>query len=361
MRVLVITPWLPTRKKPATGTFTVRDIELLRRDHEVTVFHLAAPGDLTPEETPAAGTIRQPYNFKSPRSSLAATRQIRKMLPEYDLVHTMAMSALFPTAMARPTIPWVHTEHFSDLVNPGLPWHRKALLAALSTFYRFPSASVAVGKDLAAVIDKHRTQETSVIGNYVNFPAQVTDRTPRQDPRLLAVGGLIHRKGPLESVQTLAELHDKGVHATLTWVGSGPLKDQVQTLARRLSVEEFLHLPGFVDPGVLSRYFEEADLFFLPTEAETFGVVFAEALAHGLPVVTTGVGGHTDFLPPNASRVADNRRPETLATAIQDLLGDPQKPSRSRISREAARVFSEEERRVQYANVYAQASSQTGP
>ncbi len=353
MRVLVVTPWLPTAKKPAAGTFTLRDIELLQRDHTVTILHLT---DADPGEPAPPGTVRSSYNFRSPSSVRAATRAVQDLLDSHDLVHTMAMSALLPVAAARPTLPWVHTEHFSELVNPNLPWHRKALLRTLSTLYRFPTQTVAVGTELANVLDKHRAEPTTVIGNYVRFPAELHDRPPREDPQLLAVGGLIPRKGPLESVQTLAELHDRGVHATLTWVGTGPLEDKMRTLARHLSVEEFLHLPGFVTPNDLSQYFLDADLFFLPTQAETFGVVFAEALAHGLPVVGAGVGGHIDFLPPEGSRIATSRRPEKLAAATRELLDDPKRLTRTQLSSYAASRFSEERRQTQYADVYTQAT-----
>jgi glycosyltransferase involved in cell wall biosynthesis len=98
-----------------------------------------------------------------------------------------------------------------------------------------------------------------------------------------------------------------------------------------------------------------AHLFVLPTQGETFGVAIAEALGHGLPVVTSGQGGHRAFLPPAASRAVDARSGPALAGAIAELAADPERWTPEQIAAYARETFSEERRRADYREVYDRA------
>ena len=93
----------------------------------------------------------------------------------------------------------------------------------------------------------------------------------------------------------------------------------------------------------------------MPTEGETFGVSFAEALGHGLPVVTSGIGGHLDFLRPEVSRVVETRSGAALADAAEELIGDPGRWTPDQIANYARDKFSEDTRRIEYAAVYESA------
>lgn len=361
MRVLALTPWFPSKRRPAAGIFTLRDVELLAADHDVTVLHLGRPEDLSAGEETSVGrlgieVVRLPYSFLSPRSVRKAAAKVRELLKENDALHSMAMSSLLPAALARPRVPWIHTEHFSELVNPELPAHRRSLLRILKNLYRLPDEVVAVGRDLAETIEEQRSKPSWIIGNYVRFPEGLL---PRREPhaciRILSVGGLISRKGPLESVEAVAELRDRGQSASLRWAGTGELAQAVKERAAELGMSEHVELLGYVAPEQLGEEFAGADVFLLPTEAETFGVVFAEALAHGLPVVTSGVGGHLDFLPDEGSRVVTERSGVALADAIEQLLGSPTLPSPQELSNYARNSFSEETRRRRYLAAYRSA------
>lgn len=355
--MLVVTPWFPTRTKPSSGIFTVRDVELLQQDHEVTVLHLVNPGDMSSNEVSFQGItlLRQPYSFLNPVSVLRAALTVKQLSKSHDIVHTMAMSSLLPTLLASTKKPWVHTEHFSELVNPTLSRGRKILLAFLKNLYRFPGETVAVGKQLAQTIDQYRSEPTSVIGNYVRFPkpdSHIRKGAKDSVVRVLAVGGLISRKGPTEAVDAVALLRERGVDATLSWAGTGNLESAVRERISSHQLEDYVKILGHVDPDELSSHFTSSDVFVLPTEAETFGVVFAEALASGLPVVTSGVGGHLDFLPPRGSRVVRDRTGVAIADAVQELLADPQRMTRTELVNYASKIFSEETRRLAYKKVY---------
>ena len=79
--------------------------------------------------------------------------------------------------------------------------------------------------------------------------------------------------------------------------GEGVLKNELITLARNADLENYIYFVGFIPEEQLPDYYGMADLFVLPTkELEGFGLVTIEAMASGLPVVGTSVGGTKEIL-----------------------------------------------------------------
>lgn len=357
-RVLVVTPWFPTPGAEGVGIFNLRDVELLRQEHDVTVLHLCPPAQAgSPvDDLEDVRIVRVPFTFAQPASLPGAVRALRDLLRTHDVLHTMALPALIPACFVRVRRPWIHTEHYSALVTPRASTRSAVSLRLLKTLFARPTETVAVSAALGRVIDRHRRRPSTVIGNEVMTPVRtVTDRAIPTRMRLIAVGGLVARKGPDIAVRALALLHSRGIDAELVWVGSGPLEADVRALAAAEGVGGHVRLAGQLPPTKLSSELLDADVFVLPVETETFGVALAEGLAHGLPVVATGTGGHEEFLPPAASRLVRPRTPQAVADAIVDLRDDAGRWSRTRIAADAARRFSPAARRDAYRGVYARA------
>lgn len=362
MRVLAVTPWFPTAGHPVSGVFTLRDAELLARNHTVTVLHLCRPDwadEPFLEIQDGLAVLRTPFAITKPLTYLSAMRRVRAELRGADLIHTMAFPALLLSMLVRPKLPWVHTEHFSVLVTPPTSFTSRLVRRVLLRAFRAPDETVAVGDTLAKVMDTFRQDKTHVIPNMVRFPSgrqRPSESSESGLIRMIAVGGLIDRKGPIQAVETVAALGQRGREAQLTWIGEGPLLEAAQTRAIELGITASCEWTGALQPAEVSEYLNSADLFILPVETETFGVAMAEALAHGIPVVTTGTGGHEEFLPKEASRVMKSRDPETLAQGVIDLIDDPNRWAPEQISRYAADLFSEGEREAAYARVYSSAT-----
>ena len=116
----------------------------------------------------------------------------------------------------------------------------------------------------------------------------IAQRQQHKSVNLLFVGIDWERKGGDLAVETVKKLREKGVDATITLVGSN--------LPARFDMPFIKHYPLLnksvkADAEKLNQLYKEATLFILPTRAECFGVVFAEAGSYGLPVITSNVGG----------------------------------------------------------------------
>lgn len=354
MRVLVVTPWFPAPSSPGAGVFNLRDVELLARDHEISVLHLGGSGS-TRRFQPGITVVPVPFSFANVASWRSARRSIRQHLRENDLLHTMAFPALLSFVGLSIERPWVHTEHWSGLLKSVASPAGRLGSKFLRRMLRRPDEVVAVGKLLASEVASAGARSVSIIPNFVALsdspPIALTAETPLL---LIGVGGVAEHKGVRLAVEAVNKLVRADWDVRMTWVGDGPQRQELEDEIARIGLEDRIQFVGHVEPHGVSSLLLSHNLFLLPTDFETFGVAVAEALGHGLPVVVTGDGEHVSFVPELGSRVVD-RTATAIAEGIADLVRDPQRMSSAQISAYAAARFSTEARRAAYADVYQNA------
>ena len=152
----------------------------------------------------------------------------------------------------------------------------------------------------------------------------VADVGGRHDVRLLCVATVTPRKGHSVLLEALAELRDRPWH--LTCAGSvtrdaatfAALEHQLERLALRARVS-FL---GDLDADALEREYERADLFVLASYLEGYGMALAEAVARGVPVVSTTAGAIPETVPAAAGVLVPPGDSRALAKALAPLLDD---------------------------------------
>ena len=149
-------------------------------------------------------------------------------------------------------------------------------------------------------------------------------RAPRRDGplRLLCVASVSPRKGHVLLVEALAALADRPWR--LTCIGSLTRDPEtaaalVQAIARH-GLGERVELAGEWPPERLDAAYAEADLFVLPSYHEGYGMAFAEALAHGLPIVGTAAGAIPETVPAEAAMLVPPGDRAALARALAQLI-----------------------------------------
>lgn len=185
-----------------------------------------------------------------------------------------------------------------------------------------PDVVTAVCERLAAPIRKIRgTAPVEVVGCVIS-PARELTRPPR-DPeliRLVSVGALVPRKDPLTALRTVAALAERGIRSQLTWVGDGPLREEVIALATQLGLADRLTLTGSLDDEGVRRELDAADLMLMPTLGDNFCTVVAEALSHGRPVVSGSATGADEYTASSVGEFVEVQDPEVYAAAVIDVL-----------------------------------------
>ncbi|SHE99052.1 Glycosyltransferase involved in cell wall bisynthesis [Modicisalibacter ilicicola DSM 19980] len=156
------------------------------------------------------------------------------------------------------------------------------------------------------------------------------DPTTRQ--HLLCVATVIPRKGHDVLLEALSRLRDRDWQCDCI----GALdrdKDHAATIAdelREQGLEGRIRLLGERSPDALREAYQNADLFILPSRYEGYGMVITEALARGLPVITTTGGALAHTLPEEAGLSVPPDDPEALADALQRWFDDPELRTRLR-------------------------------
>ena len=146
------------------------------------------------------------------------------------------------------------------------------------------------------------------------------DGTPLQ---MLCVGRLTPAKGQVLLVQACAKLRDAGVPFQLTLVGAGPDRARVEAAVAAAGLAAQVTLTGALNQAEVRERFARADLFVLPSLAEGIPVVLMEAMASGVPCVTTPVNGIPELV--EDGRTGLLARPgdvDDLARALSRLAGD---------------------------------------
>ncbi|MER3536302.1 MAG: glycosyltransferase family 1 protein [Thermus sp.] len=134
------------------------------------------------------------------------------------------------------------------------------------------------------------------------------------------VGRLAPQKNPLLLIRAFALVQKKYPDATLVMVGKGPFEELLREEVKRLGLEGKVYWPGAIDGRMAMRVF---DVFVLPSDYEGFPYVLLEAMAEGLPVVSTRVGGSEDaILDGENGFIVPVGDPEAMAGALGRLLSD---------------------------------------
>ncbi len=127
------------------------------------------------------------------------------------------------------------------------------------------------------------------------FPA--APGAPDDGPlRILCVGRLIERKGQRQLIMAVQRLCAQGLDVTLELVGDGDAMTAYQEMVQQLGVEDRVSFTGYVPREDIAAYYSAAHVFVLPSYNEGMSVAMLEALATGLPLISTRTGGASQLI-----------------------------------------------------------------
>jgi len=162
-------------------------------------------------------------------------------------------------------------------------------------------------------------------------------RTPATSISIKTLGRFVYKKGFDLLLRAFAMLLDDGMDVELTLGGDGPEVRQLRSLAGVLGVGHRVTFSGWVDD--VQKFLSDAQLFVLPSRDEPFGIVLLEAMACGVPIVSTRASGPNEILDENTAFFADLDDAEQLAETIKRAIHNPDE-AKARAEK-ALRRFSE--------------------
>lgn len=182
--------------------------------------------------------------------------------------------------------------------------------------YRGEPVVIPNGVDLARFV-RPLTTEVAAIRQRVGIPADSVV--------VVSASRLVAKNGLRDLIAAIAVLHQRfGQQVHLLLAGGGPLEARLQAQASELGVRQLVHLVGRIDHTQLPAYLAAGDIFVRPSHSEGLGNAFLEAMAMGLPVVGTGVGGIVDFLADGKTgTMVQAKNPSDLAIKLEHLITEP--------------------------------------
>jgi phosphatidylinositol alpha-1,6-mannosyltransferase len=267
------------------------------------------------------------------RKLIQALPQVRKLLQPCTHIHVTAEQYAPLGAWSAGQRPLYLTVHGSYVHLPRISrwpmthlyrWSfQQATLCCVSQY----TASIAqqIIPDVRTVVIPNGVQ----VERYLSLERQPTDR-----PTILSVGAVKRRKGMLELVQAMPSVLQKHPQAQCILIGS--LDHEVGYVAEirqqitMLGLDSCVQLLGHVDEAELVRWYQQADVFVLPSlndgwKFEGFGLVYLEASAAGLPVIGTTHTGAAEAIDDGVTGllISQDNLAQVLPQAINALLEDP--------------------------------------
>jgi len=282
-----------------------------------------------------------------------AKRPYRRMLGEqrYDLVHAFFG---FPTGWlccrTAGRVPYVISLRGSDVPggNTRLQLEYKILgPLVFKPIWKKAAALVACSAGLRKrALQFLPEAEIAVIPNGVDLeqfhpaatpPGGARGAADRKEVRLVTVGRFSGTKRFPLLVEAVRRLRDQGCRATLTVVGGGGLWTQLEGLVKQENLHAVVELTGRVEAEAMPEMYRRHDLFVSASMQEGMSNAMLEAMASGLPIVTTRCEGVDELIADNGV-VVETASAESLAAAVRSLAQDASRVARMRT---AARMRAE--------------------
>lgn len=245
--------------------------------------------------------------------------------------------------------------HGSDLLKP-LPQER----AQLAGFFSRADAITVVSENLKARILAHPGVDPAkihVIPNGIDLrfwrPAGMPTEAGSPAPTIVAVGRLEHVKGFDILLQAMARLRRTIPAARLCIIGDGILAADLAGQIRDLGLAGAVELPGALGRDCVRRRLRDAAVLAMPSRSEGMPLALLEALACGVPVVATGVGGVPEVLTDGTGLLVPPEVPEAMADALARVLQDPDLAERlGQAGRQRAQDFSSDGSDAAYERLF---------
>jgi len=260
------------------------------------------------------------YTFK-------AIKLVKKLLNKnkYDICHAFfGIPCGFIAYIFRKRIPYIVSLRGSDVpgFNKRFSFQYVFLKPIIKIVWRNARCVIANSKGLKNLaIGTNPGQEIKIIHNGIDInefkPAGKNDDTIK----ILCVSRLIKRKGIEYLIKSVPLILNKTKCFKITIVGEGNMEHELKNLANRLNVSGYIKFKGYIKHDELPSIYLDSNIFVLPSLNEGMSNTVLEAMASGLPIITTDTGGTGELIKDNGI-VTPMGDSEAIADSVIRLIND---------------------------------------
>lgn len=361
--IFIVASCKPTSKFPLNGIFEYQQAFVLSKKVDVTYlsidlrsFHkLRRFGrfsykssntlDIIEWSLPTIGRFT-PILFLKMLSNSILTYELNKSNPDILHFHFGQFAFMFSIILNSFNQKKVLTEHGSDI--HGLK-ENLDFVSKMMPIYKCFDRVVAVSEPLKDTLENNYSAYSSIIIPNMFSPLFSLSELKKNDNfTFICVASIDERKNIRALLEAFGKEFDLNESVTLFIIGEGPLK---------LSLQEEYASDSIRFLGSLSRQdvateMKKAHVFVLPSLIETFGVVYIEAMACGLPVIANRSGGPEFFVNDSNGIILKNHSIEELINSLRLMYQNYTSYDKDKISQFAYRNFSEDAVSLKLINLY---------
>lgn len=276
----------------------------------------------------------------------------RERKPDIIHAHFTEQGYMASGIAEKEKIPLVITEHSTDMAEKKIS---RQLIRYARKSYSAAGTVIAVSSFLARNIEKRTGICCEVIPNIISSDIFVQNKIIKNVNNrfgFVMTGSLIERKCPQLLLEAFAVLYKKYKDICLGFIGCGEQRDDLEKRAKKLGLDKVVRFYGVLSRAKIAKVYQEYDCFVLPSELETFGVVYIEAMAAGLPVIATRCGGPEDFVTDETGYLIAVNQKQELIEAMEKMYRRRDKFQAEAIREYAREHFSEEAVAARLTSVY---------
>lgn len=247
---------------------------------------------------------------------------IRKIKP--DIVHSQSLLSGIPGWAVKKIlkIPYVVWGQGSDVYLPG-----RFTRMTSKPILQNADAALALTEDMKQKMQDICGREISVVPNGIDIKrfkiSSSGGKKAGNSKTIIFVGRLHPVKGVQYLIEAMAIIHREMPDVKLVIVGDGTERLRLEELRENLDLNGCIQFAGQVPQERIPKIMHQADIFALPSLSESFGIVIIEAMAAGLPIVTTNVGGLPELIKNwENGFVVEPKNPEAIAEKILLILNN---------------------------------------
>lgn len=256
---------------------------------------------------------------------------------EPDLIHTFFTDQAYMVTKAfeDKDIPVIVTEGNSHINKDNID---KKLEKAASFAYNKASKLISVSPDFNKKLKKRFGVDSSVVTNIPNL--DIFQYSPNKDNRdskfrFVSTGRVTVEKGMEDLIDAFIKEFKDDENVTLDIFGDGNHKEALETKVRNHGLNHRIKLRGMTDRKIIAKEYQHKDVFCLYSHSETFGLAYLEALASGLPVISSKCGGPEHLIKENNGILVELNDVDALGKAMVYMKENIEKYNKQEISREA--------------------------
>lgn len=354
---LFITHWYPTESKPVNGTFIREQALAVSLFNKVTLVHIDGVNQSHPNITVERDGEIIVYRLRYPKPALPKTGWLYRFrglqdifgrlssqnnLPDIIHAHVYSSADLAYFFGRRYHLPAVLTEHASSYPRNLLT---KTQAITVPFYLNRLLLLMPVSNELWRHMQRYRIRAPhQVIPNTVDTnlfrPKPIAQTQGSNEKQILMVAMLYPVKGVNHLIQAIHLTLQNGKNVELMIVGDGPERTSLEAMAQQLKIDEKVKFLGVKTKPEIAELMCQARMLALTSNWDNMPSVLIEAMACGLPLVASAVGGIPEIVKPFCGRLVEPGNPTSIAEGIEYILDNPSEFPCDRIARYAQDEFS---------------------